>query len=87
MYTVRDEKGVMKAKLPNPMAEYLMMNSVGEMVEKNFKSTGKTMVWAIKEDSHGNTATLSVPVKIGWFSEEKMKVYLWAGDYLQKDQD
>ena len=84
MYTLRDEKGVMKATLPDRMAEQIMMRDIGEMVEKNYSKGGKRMVWQLSTD---NNSVITLPVKIGWCSQAEVKVYMWAGDTLSMDRD
>ena len=76
MYNLRDVHGILKAKMPDKMAEVIMLRCHGEMKEKNFKDTGKTMVWTLLSDS-------VVGMRVGWLRDEAL-VYLWAGDYLEK---
>lgn len=74
-YTLRDNKGTMKAKFANQAAETIMAQGRGFFRDATYKVGGRKLVvrlFEINEDS-----TLQV--------NESLVLYLWEGDVLAPD--
>jgi len=73
MYVLRNEQGILIAKLPTNGLDKLLMSRVGEWKTKRFESGKVRNCFVIKEGG-------------GWISSpSRMVVYLWEGHYLYEE--
>lgn len=70
-YEIRNEEGILNAKIDNRMAGKIINEVPGHWSEKNFSGRGKVNVFVMDDD-------------FSW-SVGGLKVYLWKGFYLRAD--